>query len=497
MKYISSRNKNEVVSISKAITKGLASDGGLYTPEHFGKVDLEKISTYSFNELAKYLFEFYFTDSDLVSENFTKEEIASCVDKAYNTKNFETIDICPVDNFKNSSFHEIQLYKGPTCAFKDIALTILPHFMTTSYKKQNFNKPIYILVATSGDTGKAALSGFADVENTFISVFYPTEGVSKIQKLQMQTSIGANVDVIGIEGNFDDCQRAVKSAMSNIKSSNVSLSSANSINIGRLLPQMTYYFSSYFNLVHNNEIKLGDKVNFVVPTGNFGDILAGYFAKLMGLPVDKLVCASNKNNVLCDFLRTGKYNAKRELFKTTSPSMDILVSSNLERLLFIESGYDDKLVKSLMESLNNSGSFEISSSLLSKINETFIGYFAGEEECAATIKTTWEKDKKLIDTHTAIAVSCFNKFIQETSAKNKTIVLSTASAYKFASDVYKDITGACDADAFDAIKKLNELSNEDIPKGISNLASLPIRFTDVIDSSSIDNYINNKISSFN
>lgn len=497
MKYISSRNKNEVASISKAITKGLASDGGLYTPSHFEKVDLEKISKFSFNELAKYLFEFYFAGATMGEENFTKEEIAICVDKAYNTKNFETSEICPTVNFKNSSFHEIQLYKGPTCAFKDIALTILPHFMTTSYRKQKLNKPIYILVATSGDTGKAALSGFADVENTFISVFYPTEGVSKIQKLQMQTSIGPNVDVVGIKGNFDDCQRAVKYAMAHGKDSAVSLSSANSINIGRLLPQMTYYFSSYFNLVNNNEIKLGDKVNFVVPTGNFGDILAGYFAKLMGLPAHKLVCASNKNNVLTDFLRTGKYNAKRELFKTASPSMDILVSSNLERLLFIDSGFDDKLVKSLMESLSENGSFEIPSTLLSKINETFIGYYADEEECASTIKTTWEKDKKLIDTHTAVAVACFNKFVNETGTKNKTIVLSTASAYKFASDVYKDITGVSDADAFDAIKKLNELSNEDIPKGINALNTLPVRFTDVIDSSSIDNYINNKISSFN
>ena len=476
MKYISTRNKDKVVSSSEAIIQGLAADGGLYTPQSLDqKVDLSSALKMNYLELAQYILSLFLSD-------FSHEQIQQCVQNAYQDS-FENNEVAPLCKYHDGWLME--LWHGPTSAFKDVALTLLPHLLTAAYKNQDENDLISILTATSGDTGKAAINGFADVKNTAITVLYPEIGVSDIQKRQMRTSLGKNVEVIAVKGNFDDCQQIVKESMKNPVVLNackhMKLSSANSINIGRLLPQIVYYFDSYAKLVKSGDIQLGDAVNFIVPSGNFGNILAGYLAKKLGLPVKKLVCASNSNNVLTEFIRTGSYNANRAFIPTISPSMDILVSSNLERLLFLLSNHNDVLINQYMSSLKEDGHYTISDELRHALQESFTAYDCSEEECKKVIYDTFHNEHILIDPHTAVAVHACHAYKQESNDTTPCIVLSTASAYKFAKDVYAALTGKSCNDEFEAMYALHDYTSVAIPKNLACLKDMPIRFTKVIE----------------
>ncbi len=475
MKYISTRNKEKIVSVSEAIIQGLADDGGLYTPQALDqKVDLASTLKMSYLELAQYILSLFLSD-------FSHEQIQQCVQNAYQNS-FENNEVAPLCKYNDGWLME--LWHGPTSAFKDVALTLLPHLLTAAYQNQNENDLISILTATSGDTGKAAINGFADVKNTAITVLYPEIGVSDIQKRQMQTSLGKNVEVIAVKGNFDDCQRIVKDAMKDPvvleACKHMKLSSANSINIGRLIPQIVYYFDSYAKLVNHGDIQLGDVVNFVVPSGNFGNILAGYLAKQLGLPVKKLVCSSNSNNVLTDFIRTGTYNANRTFIPTISPSMDILVSSNLERLLFLLSNHNDTLINQYMSSLKNDGKYTISDDLRKQLHESFAAYDCSEDECKKVIHDTFHKEHILIDPHTAVAVHACHAYKQESNDNTPCIVLSTASAYKFAKDVYTALTEKSCTDEFEAMNALHDYTSIAIPKNLACLKDMEIRFTNTV-----------------
>lgn len=472
MQYVSTRNRNLKVSAHQAVIAGLAPDGGLYTPETINVlIHPEDILNLSYQETAVKIIH-------ALLDDYSEEEIRSCVSGAYDQK-FDNPEIVPLRKLKNA--YLMDLWHGPTSAFKDIALTILPRLLSTAYAREHRSDIISILTATSGDTGKAALSGFADVPHTAITVFYPEIGVSVIQKRQMQTSRGKNVDVIAVKGNFDDCQRMVKQAVRDpeVQASlkGVSISSANSINIGRLIPQTVYYFSSYAKLVQQGVIACGDPVTFAVPTGNFGDILAGYLAKMIGLPVKKLICASNTNNVLTDFLHTGTYSIKRPFHTTMSPSMDILISSNLERLLFMLSGHDDAMVKELMKKLSEEGSYTIPDELLQRIQETFCAYWTSEEECAQTIHALYQEEQEVIDPHTAVALHAARTYQKETGSEEPVIVLSTASPYKFSRDVLRCLNGEELTDDFKAMDRLHALSGLPVPQGLAELRDLPVRFT--------------------
>ena len=475
MKYISTRNKEKIVSVSEAIIQGLADDGGLYTPQTLDqKVDLASTLKMSYLELAQYILSLFLSD-------FSHKQIQQCVQNAYQNS-FENNEVAPLCKYNDGWLME--LWHGPTSAFKDVALTLLPHLLTVAYQNQNENDLISILTATSGDTGKAAINGFADIKNTAITVLYPEIGVSDIQKRQMQTSLGKNVEVIAVKGNFDDCQRIVKEAMKDPvvleACKHMKLSSANSINIGRLLPQIVYYFDSYAKLVNHGDIQLNDAVNFVVPSGNFGNILAGYLAKQLGLPIKKLVCASNSNNVLTDFIRTGTYNANRTFIPTISPSMDILVSSNLERLLFLLSNHNDVLINQYMASLKNDGHYTISDDLRQRLQESFAAYDCSEDECKKVIHDTFHKEHILIDPHTAVAVHACHAYKQESNDNTPCIVLSTASAYKFAKDVYTALTGNSCKDEFEAMNALHDYTSFAIPKNLACLKDMEIRFTNTV-----------------
>ena len=472
VKYQSTRGKEKFVLSHEAIIEGLAKDGGLYTPRFLNKkLNPNQLLNDTYQEVAKKILEVFL-------EDYSSEELKECIEKAYDTK-FDTKDIVPVKKIKDG--YLMELWHGPTCAFKDIALTLLPYLLTTSYKKENRKDIISILTATSGDTGKAAISGFSDVPHTAITVFYPEIGVSEIQKKQMVTSIGKNVEVIAVKGNFDDCQRMVKEATSNkeVLNSlrNVSISSANSINIGRLVPQIVYYYTSYITLVNEGEIKCGDEVNFVVPTGNFGDILAGYYAKTIGLPVHQLICASNTNHVLTDFLNTGTYSIHRDFIQTISPSMDILISSNLERLLFILSDYDSDFVNQMMKELKEKKEYTIPENIYKKLKTDFSGYWTSEEDTKKTIHDLFEEEHVLIDPHTAVALSAMRNYKKETEDKRPCIVLSTASPYKFSKDVLNSIEKENDLDEFEAMERLSNLSLSEIPANLKNLKNMEVRFT--------------------
>lgn len=475
MKYISTRNKEKTVSVSEAIIQGLADDGGLYTPQALDqKVDLASTLKMNYLELAQYILSLFLSD-------FSHEQLQQCVQNAYQNS-FENNEVAPLRKYSDGWLME--LWHGPTSAFKDVALTLLPHLLTAAYQNQNENDLISILTATSGDTGKAAINGFADVKNTAITVLYPEIGVSDIQKRQMQTSLGKNVEVIAVKGNFDDCQRIVKDAMKDPvvleACKHMKLSSANSINIGRLIPQIVYYFDSYAKLVNHGDIQLGDVVNFVVPSGNFGNILAGFLAKQLGLPVKKLVCASNSNNVLTEFIRTGTYNANRAFIPTISPSMDILVSSNLERLLFLLSNHNDTLINQYMSSLKNDGQYTISDDLRKQLQESFAAYDCSEDECKKVIHDTFHKEHILIDPHTAVAVHACHAYKQESNDNTPCIVLSTASAYKFAKDVYTALTEKSCTDEFEAMNALHDYTSIAIPKNLACLKDMEIRFTNTV-----------------
>jgi len=486
--YESTRDKNERIEGAKAILQGLSSDGGLFVLSDLTsrKIDLSSLVTKSYYEIAQTILEIFLDD-------FTKDEIVNCVANAYENK-FTSDMITPLVKLKDA--YVLELFHGPTSAFKDVGLSLLPQLVSTALKKTGADYDILILTATSGDTGKAALEGFKDVDKTKIMVFYPNEGVSKVQETQMKTQQGSNVLVCAIEGNFDDAQSGIKKLFvdtdfkEQLAKDNIHLSSANSINIGRLIPQMVYYFSAYANLVKSGEIKMGDKVNYIVPTGNFGNILAGYYAKQIGLPVHKLVCASNENNVLYDFFETGEYNRNRDFLKTSSPSMDILISSNLERLLYYASGCDNVYIKELMEELNQNGSYKLKDEVLQAIRKDFMWGYATSEECTNIIKQVYEKDQYLLDPHTAVA---YKVLLDHVDKEHKNIVLSTASPYKFAKSVVHALYKSDESDEFEQMKQLYEKTQVDIPINLQNLNTLPLLHNDVIKKEDMKDYVKKHI----
>lgn len=480
MKFISTRGKSEVSCAAKAIAKGLADDGGLYVPERFPQISVQELNDMlelSYAERAAKVLSKYL-------EEYDYNELLTACENAYSK--FEDNDGAPIVKI-DDNFFIMELFHGPTLAFKDVALTLLPYLLRKGSDISGIKEQILILVATSGDTGKAALEGFKDADGIKIMVFYPSEGVSDMQKMQMCTQEGSNVNVVAVKGNFDDCQTAVKKIFTSkdieleLKKNNVVLSSANSINFGRLAPQITYYFSAYCDLVSSGEIEMGDKVNFVVPTGNFGNILAGYYAKKMGLPVGKLVCASNSNNVLTEFFASGTYDTNREFFKTVSPSMDILISSNLERLVFEMSGRNFELTEKRMDELKKFGKYSITDEERKALNNEFFADFTDEEECLETISEFFDEYGYVLDTHTAVAVDVANAYLDYSGDKNNTVVLSTASPYKFAIDVLKAITGKTDANAFKSARKLYDETATPIPEQLLSLENKEKRFTKVID----------------
>jgi len=478
--YQSTRSNSEPITASQAILKGLADDGGLYVPVSIPKLEIEvkELAKLTYQETAYEVMKLFFTD-------YTEEELKNCITKAYDEK-FDIEEIAPLA-FADGAYY-LELFHGATIAFKDMALSILPHLLTTSAKKNNVKDEIVILTATSGDTGKAALAGFADVEGTKIIVFYPKEGVSPIQEKQMVTQKGENTYVIGIKGNFDDAQNGVKAMFNNkdlaadLKAKGYQFSSANSINIGRLVPQIVYYVYSYANLFNNEEIAEGEKINVVVPTGNFGNILAAYYAKAMGVPIDKLICASNDNKVLFDFFNTGVYNRNRDFILTSSPSMDILISSNLERLIYQIAGADADKTLALMKALNTKGEYGITDDMKAQMSDFIAGY-SSEQETADAIKKLYEDTGYIIDTHTAVATSAYNKYLTSTADTNKTIIVSTASPYKFTRSVMNAIDLKYNAMSdFELVDELSKIASTDVPQAIEEIRTAPVLHNTICDS---------------
>ena len=470
--YHSTRNSEETATASEAILKGLTSDGGLFVPDSIPKlnVSLEDLTKMSYQEIAYAVMKEFLTD-------FTEEELKTCINNAYDSK-FDTEEIAVTKKVDGAYY--LELFHGATIAFKDMALSILPHLLVTSARKNNVKNEIVILTATSGDTGKAALAGFADVPGTKIIVFYPKSGVSPIQEKQMVTQKGDNTYVIGIKGNFDDAQTGVKKMFSNKELAKVmndngfQFSSANSINIGRLVPQVVYYVKAYADLLKQGALKAGEPMNVVVPTGNFGNILASYYAKQMGIPIGKFVCASNKNKVLFDFFETGKYDRNREFYVTTSPSMDILISSNLERMIYRIAGNDAKQCAKFMAALTKDGEYVITDAMKAELSE-FFGAFGSEEETAVKIKEVYDKEGYVMDTHTAVAAVAYDKYKAATGDdKTPTVIASTASPYKFTRSVMDAIDPAYDAeDDFELVDELNKVSKTAIPKAIEEIRTAP------------------------
>lgn len=482
--YTCTRDKKFKISASEAIVKGIAKGGGLFVPEYFPKFDIsfKELADYSYQDLAAYVLGKYLTD-------FTAEEIEYCVQNAYNQEKFDE-GIVNIHECARQAY--LELYHGRTIAFKDMALSILPYLMTVAAKKLNIKEKIVILTATSGDTGKAALEGFADVEGVSVIVFYPKGGVSRIQELQMQTQKGKNVHVVGIKGNFDDAQTAVKGILSDeelkieILKKGCILSSANSINIGRLVPQIVYYIYAYLQLLKKELIKEGEKINITVPTGNFGNILAAYYAKQMGLPVHKLVCASNTNKVLTDFFLNGEYDKNREFYLTNSPSMDILVSSNLERLLYHLSGEDATYVGVCMDELNTKGMYPANEKVRQGFSD-FIAGFATQEETLFEIKRVFETYSYVVDTHTAVASHVYRVYQESSRDMSYNIIASTASPYKFLRAVYPALSdeGIDSTDDFELSEKFSRLSETRIPNAVSELKTAEILHDAVIEKSEI------------
>lgn len=482
MVYHSSRDSLLEVSSAEAIVKGLASDGGLFVPDEIPTLSLSEIEALgelAYCDRAMEILSRFLTD-------FRKNELKECAQKAYTKEKFGTDSIAPLYKL-NEQTYILELWHGPTCAFKDMALQILPHLLTASMEKKGVDKEVAILVATSGDTGKAALEGFKDVDGTKIFVFYPTGGVSEIQKLQMQTQEGKNVGVCAIEGNFDDAQSGVKAIFSDrafngeLSGKGVELSSANSINWGRLVPQIVYYVSAYAELVKNKEITPGERVNVCVPTGNFGNILAAYYAKKMGVPIKTLICASNSNNVLTEFIRTGVYNKNRAFVTTISPSMDILISSNLERLLYHMSDGDSELVRDLMTQLKETGCYEVPASIREKLSESFYAAYCDDKFTIRTISDTMKNYAYVMDTHTAVAQNVYEQYLAQTHDTTKTIVASTASPFKFSGSVVEAIGGEEEVslNEFENIEKLSSLAGQKPPRSLAELKDKDVRFDGV------------------
>ena len=477
MQFFSTRDQSRRVTSSEAIVQGLSNEGGLFVPESFPQVDVKAICSLEYPAMAAAVLREYLTDYDPA---FLAEAAVKTYGEAFGGK---AGHLAPVEG----DTWALELWHGPTCAFKDYALQLMPKLLVEAKRNLNHTEKTLILVATSGDTGKAALDGYHDIPGVEIAVFYPTGGTSEIQRLQMATQEGANVAVYAVRGNFDDAQTGVKRVFADkavaaeLAERNICLSSANSINWGRLVPQIVYYFAAYAQLVRAGKIAFGDEVDFCVPTGNFGDILAGYYAKQMGLPVGRLVCASNKNNVLTDFLRTGTYTAKRTFYKTSSPSMDILVSSNLERLLFHVTGSDAE-VASLMDRLSREGSYTVRPETLAAIQETFACGYAEEDEVAQEIRTRWERDGYLCDTHTAVA---FHVAEQQKREGVPMVVLSTASPFKFPRSVLEALGHAAPENDFEAMQALEQAAGLTAPASLACLRSKPERFDAVIDPAQI------------
>lgn len=473
--YSSTRGGENNVTASMAILKGLAADGGLFMPDHIPALDcsLEELSHKTYQEVAYAVMKQFLTD-------FTEEELKTCIERAYDSK-FDTEEIAPL--VKADGAYYLELFHGSTIAFKDMALSILPHLMTVSAKKNHAENTIVILTATSGDTGKAAMAGFADVEGTRIIVFYPKDGVSRVQELQMLTQKGANTSVVGISGNFDDAQSGVKKIFGDkefakeLAGRGYQLSSANSINIGRLVPQVVYYVYAYAKLLENGEIENGEKINVTVPTGNFGNILAAFYAKQMGLPIAKLICASNENKVLFDFFRTGVYDRNRDFILTTSPSMDILISSNLERLIYRIAGNSEAADRELMQDLAKDGKYEITDAMKKELAD-FYGNYASEQETADAIAKLYSDTGYVIDTHTAVAAAVYGKYREETYDETKTVIASTASPYKFTSSVLAAIAPEYDTlPVLEQVDKLSALANTEIPRAIEEIRTAPVLHT--------------------
>lgn len=500
MFYISTRSADVKLTAAEAIKQGLALDGGLFVPTEIPTMTMEEIESLtdkSYAERAYDVLSKFLTD-------YSEQELKACITNAYGT-GFDVEEVAPV-KVLDGGRSCLELWHGPTSAFKDMALQILPHLLVNAIEKTGEKSKIVILTATSGDTGKAALEGFKDVKGTGIIVFYPVSGVSKIQKRQMATQEGNNVFVMSVEGNFDDAQTGVKRVFGDkefnekLNAEGCKLSSANSINWGRLAPQIVYYFSGYADMVKNGEISLGEEINVTVPTGNFGNILAGYFAKQMGLPIKKFICASNSNKILTDFFKTGTYDRNRDFLKTASPSMDILISSNLERLLYLATK-DCVQVAEWMKALNENGKYEVSADVFGKLTEDFYGNWADEQETLAAIEKEYKSSGYVIDTHTAVAFSVTDKYMAETGDTTKTLIVSTASPYKFCESVLEAVSGEIvveEEDIFKPLDTLNALTGVKIPEGLAGLKGKEVIFSDVCQKEEmidvVDDCIKNKFS---
>ncbi len=486
--YKSTRDSRLRVKASEAILKGLAPDGGLFVPEKLPVLDvrMEELKNMSYQETAYAVMKQFLTD-------FTEEELKDCIARAYDAK-FDTEEIAPLAKVDGSYY--LELFHGATIAFKDMALSILPHLMTVSAKKNQVENEIVILTATSGDTGKAALAGFADVKGTRIIVFYPKNGVSKVQELQMVTQKGSNVDVAAIRGNFDDAQNGVKAIFEDrefaqeLADKGYQLSSANSINIGRLVPQVAYYVYAYAKLLANEEIEDGEEINVAVPTGNFGNILAAYYAKQMGVPIAKLICASNENKVLFDFFETGTYDKNREFVLTSSPSMDILISSNLERLIYLIAGEDSERTKALMAGLKDGGSYGITDDMRQRLADFAAGY-ATEEETAGCIRSVCEKTGYVMDTHTAVAAHVCGQYRSKSKDTRKCVVASTASPFKFVKSVMTAIDDKYKPeDEFTLLEELRKVSGVDMPQAIRDILNAEVLHTKECDADKMKDIVN-------
>lgn len=481
MIYTSTRDKNVRVSATEAIVKGISEDGGLFVPmtiPTLNLVDIEKLMRLDYIGRAKEILKLYLTD-------FTDDELSMCVEGAYKAEKFSSPEIAPLHKL-NDTASVLELWRGPTCAFKDMALQLLPYLLTVSASKQLKDKKVVILVATSGDTGKAALEGFKNVPNTEILVFYPVDGVSPMQKLQMTTQEGDNVHVCAIEGNFDDAQSGVKAIFGNHEiaakclEKNYVFSSANSINWGRLVPQIVYYVSAYCDMVNSKTVRLGEPMNVVVPTGNFGNILAAYYAKQMGVPIGKLICASNENNVLTEFLTTGHYNKNRPFHCTTSPSMDILISSNLERLLFALTNQDAEKTANWMKALSENGEYSVDDKTFQAVKDLFAADYCDDAETKRTIKKIYDSYSYLCDTHTAVAMHTFAAYCAKTGDTTPTVIASTANPYKFSHSVLEALQPSAETtDEFETVDKLYETSQMEIPTQLATLKGKTPRFTRV------------------
>ena len=491
MNYKSTRDNKINVTSAKAIAQGLSAEGGLFVPESIPKLTKEEIMSLcekSYPDRAFEIFKRFLTD-------FTDDEIRYCVNGAYSTKNFDSESISEISHLYNGTYI-LELWHGPTCAFKDMALQILPYLLSCSAKKVIDGKDIAILVATSGDTGKAALEGFKDVAGTSITVFYPEDGVSDMQKRQMTTQEGGNVNVCAVKGNFDDCQNGVKAIFTDealkkqLDDMNITFSSANSINWGRLSPQIVYYISVYASLVASGDIEYGEKINIVVPTGNFGNILAAYYAKEMGVPVNKLICASNSNNVLTDFINTGVYDRNRHFYTTISPSMDILISSNLERLLYHLTDGDDKQISEWFGKLAKDGRYEVGDAVKSRINDIFYAGCCDDAATKEAIRQAFDEYSYLMDTHTGVAYKVYNDYKKATGDETKTVIASTANPYKFGKAVYEAVGGKTDGlDEFTIIEKLEEHTGTKMPAPLAATKTKTVRFTGSVEKSGMSDVV--------